>query len=225
MSLKMRLAVGAMTIAVVAGAGLAIADRAKAEGVYDGVYIGVTGGYVFGQGEFNAPSASPLVSEDGKADLEGGMVGGLVGYDHSFGNGLVVGVVGDLSWLGAEGDVSNASSVSNLDLSVDWLGTVRGRLGFEVGDALIYGTGGVAFGGIDSSIRIDGSGEVGSDTGTQVGWTLGVGANYMLNENIMLGIEYLYVDLGEAGLDYGAAGTSDVDVHMNVIRGSVGFKF
>jgi outer membrane immunogenic protein len=227
--MKILIAAGTMSAAVIAGAGLASAgdigtDVASAS-VYDGFYLGVTGGYVIGEGDFTAPSDSLLASEDGKADLDGGMIGGLVGYDYSFGNGLVVGVVGDMSWLGAEGDVSNGSSAYSMDLSVDWLGTLRGRVGFELGDALIYGTGGMAFGGVESSLHLDGTGEIGSDDSTQIGWTLGVGANYMLSDNIMLGVEYLYVDLGEATHDYGADESSDVDVHMNLIRGSVGFKF
>lgn len=225
MSLKLRLAFGVMSASVIAGVGLLTAAPAKAEGVYDGLYLGATGGYVIGQGEFSTPASSPLVNEEGKSDLEGGMIGGLVGYDHSFGNGLVVGVAGDISWLGVDSQITNAGSAFSQSISVDWLGTVRGRIGFEMGDALIYGTGGLAFGGVETSLNLDGSGELGSDSATQIGWTVGAGVNYMLNDNLMLGIEYLYVDLGESKHDYGLAGNGDIDVHMNIIRGTVGFRF
>jgi outer membrane immunogenic protein len=172
------------------------------------------------------------VSEDGRADLEGGMIGGLVGMDYAFGNGLVIGAVGDISWLNASGTadvepeiVNPTGSDYSVDASLNWLGTVRGRVGFEVGNALIYGTGGLAFGAVDADLHEDGSGNIGSDSSTQVGWTLGAGVNYMATENVMLGVEYLYVDLGESSYDFGNAGNADVDLNMSIVRGTLGFKF
>ena len=202
-------------------------------------YIGVTGGYGFGDADVNgslrrdhSKPLSELVSEDGKSDLNGGMIGGLVGFDYSFGNGLVIGAVGDMSWLNASGNadvepsiINRSGSDYNVDTSLSWLGTIRGRVGFEMGDALIYGTGGLAFGGIDAELRASGFGKITSDSHTQVGWAAGAGVNYMATDNMMLGIEYLYVNLGEDSYDFGSTGDADIDLNISMVRAMLGFKF
>ena len=43
-------------------------------------------------------------SLDGSIDVEGFVLGGQAGYDFDFGNGMVLGVVGDMSWSDMDGD-------------------------------------------------------------------------------------------------------------------------
>lgn len=234
----------AAVAAVVAGAG-GISSAYAADvspgktSLYDGFYIGVTGGYGGGNADVNAELRkdhadrnSALVSEDGKTDLQGGMIGGLVGYDYSLGNGFVIGALGDFSWTGLDGtaDVEPArrglfGSDYSVDTSVNWLATVRGRIGYEFGNALIYGTGGLAFGGVEAGLNDQDHGGIGNVNDTQVGWTIGAGINYMATEHLMLGAEYLYVDLGKQSYDFGRTGNADVDVNMNIIRGTISYKF
>ena len=234
-SARLATTAGAAIVAVFATSSVAQAQDSQG----GGFYIGVTGGYGFGDANVNgslrrdhADPLSQIVSEDGKSDLDGGMIGGLVGFDYSLGNGFVIGAVGDLSWMNASGNADVEPSIINLtgsdynvDTSLNWLGTFRGRVGFEVGDALIYGTGGVAFGGVDAELRASGFGEISSDSNTQIGWTVGAGVNFMATDNIMLGIEYLYVDLGEGSYNFGNTGDADIDLNMSIVRGTVGFKF
>lgn len=197
-----------------------------------GCYIGVIGGYGTGDADFDANlrnRADDLIPEDGKADLGGGMVGGLVGCDYGIGNGLVLGVAGDFSWTGINGDTDLDPSVGVSDYSIDtevnWLGTARAKLGFELGDAVIYGTGGLAFAGIEAELHQDGVGNIDSDSGTQLGWTLGAGITYMVSDHLMIGAEYLYVDLGDESFDFGSSGDTDADINMHIFRGSIGYRF
>lgn len=105
-----------------------------------------------------------------------------------------------------------ASSLQH-EKSVDWLGTVRGRLGYAITPTfLAYGTGGLAYGGVTAStlvaqrwngaagILLDSSGAAGRYSGTRVGWTLGGGVEWMFSPNLSLKAEYLYYDLG--GVSY-----------------------
>jgi outer membrane immunogenic protein len=49
---------------------------------------------------------------------------------------------------------SNSLGMTSVNAGVDWLGTVRGRLGYLVTPAmLIYGTGGLTYGGVHASVR------------------------------------------------------------------------
>jgi outer membrane immunogenic protein len=231
-----------VAVAALVVAGLVSPAQAADESVgpgWSGFYFGVTGGYALGEANIDADllsdsanSLSQVVSEDGKADLEGGMVGGLVGYDHDLGNGIVIGIVGDVSWSGLGGGVDVKPSVtgvsgSDYDMNTDlsWFGTVRGRLGYDLGDAMIYATGGLAMGGVEADLKEDIVGHLSSDSGVQVGWTVGGGINYMATEHLMLGVEYLYVDLGSASYDFGSYGDADTDVNMSIVRGSLSFRF
>jgi outer membrane immunogenic protein len=102
---------------------------------------------------------------------------------------------------------------TSTDLSVtkdiDWLGTLRGRLGFLVTPTfLVYGTGGLAYGKVQSTTQISqaynqavngvaGSwGSSSSYSETRVGWTVGGGGEWKLAPKISLKGEYLYYDLG-----------------------------
>ncbi len=38
------------------------------------------------------------------------------------------------------------------DNTLDWFGTVRARVGYTVGAALLYGTGGLAIGGVQDKL-------------------------------------------------------------------------
>ena len=101
-------------------AGIGWSSTAEAAGLsggaaspWGGFYFGLTGGYAGGNVDVNAKlrqdysdELSRVVSEDGNGNLSGGMIGGMIGYDYALGNGLVVGAVGDLSWLGTNGDVN-----------------------------------------------------------------------------------------------------------------------
>ncbi len=75
-----------------------------------------------------------------------------------------------------------------------------------------------------------------SSSQTLVGWTVGAGDEYMINNNLTLRVEYLYVNLGHfSGADSvavssGAASPSSFtanysDVSFNVVRGGANWKF
>jgi outer membrane immunogenic protein len=76
---------------------------------------------------------------------------------------------------------------------VDWFGTARGRLGYAVGNALIYGTGGLAYGQVNSHIENSTTYTV---SNTNTGWTAGAGVEYRFTSAISAKAEYLYVNLG-----------------------------
>lgn len=230
----MGVGIAALMAAAISSSSAHASDLTVKKTDHSGCYVGLTGGYGFGQANVDAELAGPggaMVSEDGKSDLSGGMIGGLVGCNFSVGNGLVLGVAGDMSWANVNGnaDLDNSLSVGNspydVDVGVNWLGTARAIVGYEFGNAMIYGTGGLAVAGVGADLHLDGSGNIESDNSTQYGWTIGAGLNYMITDNVMIGTEYLYADFGEHGYDFGSAGKADVDFDMHIIRGTIGYRF
>ena len=136
--------------------------------------------------------------------------------------------------------------------SANWLGTVRGRVGFAFDRALIYGTGGLAFGNVKSSTsvglnahcvsvdcsspNVDANGVwSGSKSSVKFGWALGGGAEYAFTDRVSLKAEYLHYDLGKVSYalsaDAGAAalipasGRVSAKISGDIARIGVNFRF
>jgi outer membrane immunogenic protein len=133
---------------------------------------------------------------------------------------------------------------ANGSVKLDWLGSTRGRVGYAAFDnrLLIYGTGGVAYGGASSHLdvfdAVDGFFfSSGGGSSSRTGWTAGGGVEYALTNNIILGAEYLYYDLGSrhfsivpnpaASNFFGAAVFSQtkIDFTGSVARARISYKF
>jgi outer membrane immunogenic protein len=231
-------------VAMFAGAAQAEDYSAPASSSWTGGYIGVTGGYGWGDSDFDADvvdsadNSNIVESLNGSIDVDGFLLGGQAGYDFDFGNGMVLGVVGDMSWAGIDGDtcVEDAPGcIGDPDDSyafaeVNWIAMVRARAGFNTGPALFYGTGGLAIADAEASATfIEGDTDPRrSDSNTHLGWVIGAGAEYRMTENMSLGAEYLHVELGRE--DYAMRGTavdilSDSDLTLDIVKASVNYRF
>jgi outer membrane immunogenic protein len=171
-----------------------------------------------------------------------GFIGGAqAGYNYQFSNSFLVGVEADIQGAGIRGENSfiagsawtpyldnwfefdrAAIGATTITAHTDWLGTLRGRVGYLYTPTfLIYATGGLAYGGARSatyqahfvsnnftwwdhwgttslSLPFASTGGVGRYDQTRVGWTVGGGLEWMFAPNLSLKAEYLYYDLGTA---------------------------
>jgi outer membrane immunogenic protein len=228
---------------------------------WSGFYVGVHGGY--GGGTFDYPmnvttdlnsdsdlDESPLdnLDYDFGADLTAsGFFGGLqAGWNWQI-DSIVLGVEGDIALSDITGEIEIYSDTANSTISggstVEWFGTARLRGGFlATSDLLIYATGGLAWGSVNSGYNLDLGGLGGIDddtTESHMGWTVGGGFEYAVTESISLKTEYLYVDLGDAELldldlvtalgyepIYGTANLSiDQDISFHTVKAGVNFRF
>jgi outer membrane immunogenic protein len=154
--------------------------------------------------------------------------GGQIGYNWQFGQG-VAGFEADIDGLAQQSRTgtlgttigpfpfAGAPEVINSQItstrSLDYLGTIRGRLGYlATPSLLLYGTGGGAYGGVSASTSIAQSNNdcvffpgdclainaasFGSASTTRFGWTVGAGGEWMFAPNWSAKAEYLYYDLG-----------------------------
>jgi len=95
------------------------------------------------------------------------LAGMHLGYNWQTQRNFVIGVEGDVDFLDG----------------IDYLATVRGRLGYSFGPTLAYVTGGAAFLGAQ-----DGAGDDVTDTG----YVAGLGIERKIRDNISIGAEALY---------------------------------
>jgi outer membrane immunogenic protein len=125
---------------------------------WSGFYIGANVGATFDDSDVDVLDDEAVLA-----------AGGHIGYNWQSPGGLVLGVEGDVNYLDVDG--------------IDYLATVRGRLGYAFGPTLVYGTGGAAFIGLDDEVFADDS-----DTG----YVAGLGIERKWSQNVSFGLEGLY---------------------------------
>ncbi len=97
-----------------------------------------------------AAPISPIRLRPGSFKTSGGLVGGTLGYNWQVGQ-AVFGLEGDIDWSNIRGSAF-CGGVTSCETKNDWLGTVRGRLGYAFDRFMPYVTGGLAVGDIKTSI-------------------------------------------------------------------------
>ncbi|MCC7251546.1 outer membrane beta-barrel protein, partial [Hyphomicrobium sp.] len=187
---------------------------------WTGFYIGAHGGYAWS--DIDYPGLNPYVAPPApcggcgppRASLEGGLLGGQVGYNFQFSN-LVLGIEVDYAF----GDLSETVRDGNYLVQtheISGLGSVRGRLGYAIGDNILpYVTGGWGWAkaslgqSCPNDARAVVSGYCSGVTATQGGphnltdeqtidgWVLGGGVEYRISDNWSIKAEYLHYDFDE----------------------------
>jgi outer membrane immunogenic protein len=189
---------------------------------WTGFYVGVNGGGGWSNstgdlfcetparvvGGFGCSSSAPGTLKPG-----GGIFGGQAGYNFQTGP-FVWGIETDIQWSGIKASATSAvpccvgiagdTGVGTTSQSLDWFGTVRGRMGYTLWDrGLLYGTGGLIYGQekVSGSLTfpVAGYGPA-SDASTHAGWTAGGGFEYAFTNNVTGKIEGLYYDMGSQTL-------------------------
>ena len=179
---------------------------------WTGFYLGINGGYAWGNSDWDLPAIS--------VKPKGWMVGGTVGYNWQSG-GIVYGLEGDFDW--ADMSDSTACGAFTCRTRNNWLATARGRLGYAFDRWLPYLTGGGAFGRVEALVP-----GLASASDTLTGWTVGGGIEYAFLGNWTAKVEYLYVDLGKFNCGASctpALATSNVDFTENIVRAGINYKF
>jgi outer membrane immunogenic protein len=177
---------------------------------WSGLYGGTHGGYGFGDADYaflgvpNATARFAPVTVGGRfgQSVDGGALGGHFGFNHQFGN-LLVGLESGFTWSALKGSSTDpfAPAITptvTYDTELEWIATLTPRLGVVAGRWLIYGKGGVAAARARSTLvsTTPGPAKVFEEANGYLGWTAGIGAEYALSPNWIVGLEYNFTDLG-----------------------------
>jgi outer membrane immunogenic protein len=258
----MRTAASLIALATALGFSATVASAADMPpAAYDwtGFYFGVNAGAAFNNSglenslDYIGAGPSPIgrIHTNENADDTAFTGGALFGYNWQM-DQVVLGFETDFNYIGFNSDehktFNNYSGGGGNDitqsLSMDgsWFGTVRGRLGYAIDNLLFYGTGGLAYGSPEAQSDLRAYTSTGLEIGkskasaddVSLGWTAGAGMEYGIG-NWSLGVEYLYVDLGEtdwsakvtgiAGdkTDYKTSGS--VDYQFSTVRATAKLRF
>jgi outer membrane immunogenic protein len=113
---------------------------------------------------------------DAAGDLDGFLGGLQVGYNWQFSRNWVFGIEADISAT----DMNNAPASH-----IDYLGTLRARVGYTWDRTMLYGTGGLAWNRTS----------VGGFHDTDTGYALGAGIEWAFAPNWSAKVEYMYYNL------------------------------
>lgn len=156
--------------------------------------------------------------------------GGQIGYNWQRDPRWVIGVEGDWDFTNAvysfcrQTNTLSAACSDNffgfetIGSQTRWLSTARARLGVTVGNFLLYGTGGAAFGRVDTNLRqsclLAGCGlsttSLAASTSfqnTRAGWVAGLGVETPTIGNWSARLEWLHIDLGTITDAFATVGT------------------
>ncbi len=160
---------------------------------WSGVYFGGHVGY--SRGNAQVTLADPDVTNFGHSF--GSLTGGVqVGYNYVLPSRILLGVEADFSFMNSlsADDVAwfRTTAVTDIAEKVDYMGTLRGRLGYAFQHWMIYATGGYAWslgrflqtpGAIDDQDKL---------LHLHSGWSVGAGTEVALAPMWTLRLEYLY---------------------------------
>ncbi|MFN0263257.1 outer membrane protein [Tepidamorphus sp. 3E244] len=187
---------------------------------WDGFYAGIFGGGAFGDSRQDN-TAGPTT---GDYDIDGGFVGIFTGHNWQRGR-VVYGIERDFAF----GDISGQTTNNCVDLcftDVNWVSTIRGRIGYDMGRFMPYLTAGVGFGEVDVGTKLAGADPPLSNDDINVGLAVGAGIEAKVTRRINARVEYMWVDLGDTYYHIpaqGQAGIVDADIHM--VRAALSYQF
>jgi outer membrane immunogenic protein len=161
---------------------------------WTGFYIGANAGYGW------AASPEQLVYYEYTPGLTptGGFAGAQIGYNWQYSPHFVFGVEADIQFasISDRAIVDDDSYSLTTDARLNWFGTVRGKIGYATGNALIYATGGLAYGSLHKEYTYtDDSTYYGNATVT--GYAVGAGLEYKWSPNFGVKAEYQYLNFGK----------------------------
>jgi len=226
---------------------------------WTGFYVGGNIGYSWGRSSdystLTNGAGTVLFGDTDRTNMDGVVGGGQIGYNWQMQNWLW-GLEADIQGTDEKGShyytcpigVCTPGAVIlfapgpavpiALNQKIDWFGTVRGRVGVLASPTvLLYATGGLAYGEVDSNETIGVVAQAFSYSDTRVGYTVGGGIEGVIGGNWTAKLEYLYVDLGKTSGTFattlaaaplgGGVLTSYYSSRItdNVLRVGVNYKF
>ena len=213
---------------------------------WSGCYIGGHAGGGWGQKSWTDPAVANF--EFARHDVDGALAGGQVGCDIQSG-AFVFGVEGSASWADIDGSSLDLLSPGRVTLrdhsSIDFLGTLTGRIGWAFDRSLLYVKSGGAvandkYRATCDNVVLVGTGCTGRVAGTQFyaadetrwGWLVGAGFEYAFTPNWSAKIEYNYIDFGRERLDFrgpifasGLTARFDIEQHLHVVKAGLNYRF
>ncbi len=219
---------------------------------WTGAYFGINAGAAFdNKQEFTTTANRTDGIGNTRFSDSGFSAGGQLGYNYEFqgfgnpGSGIVVGLEADAMYMDTSKSVNTITNggTASFRSGLDFLGTARGRLGYAFNTFMIYGTGGFAYGNVNSRVVsvYNGTTDLQSQSGFNTGYVYGGGIEYALptgsflnffhSSAVTLKAEYLRYELDSSNLRDASVNTVVLQPGLkvknegNIARIGLNYKF
>ncbi len=192
----------ASTILASSGSVFAADISAAAPISWDGFYLGAHLGYADGEFTNYDKSSSHCwyCEANYGSDTNGIIGGGTVGYNFTAGQ-ILLGVEGELGISKISGSATDTTYydpyLPKTSVDMNYYGTVAGRLGYIVGDFLLYGKAGWGFMNADMNWKDPGYDAHASGSEFLNTWVYGGGVEYAYSPSVSVKLEYLRFQLDQ----------------------------
>lgn len=193
-------------------------------GNWDGAFIGAFVGAGWGLAD-HVPGGGGVGND---VDLSGWLAGVDIGYNVTVGSGLVLGVVADIAWANLSGTnedppVPAPGAFDEVSQDIDWMGSLRGRVGFDGGAFLPYLTAGLAVAHSNrETVNLPVTTEFDN---THFGWTVGAGVEFAVSEELSIDLLYRYSDYGSKVYNPSPATVPEVGLTTHTIQAGLHWNF
>src|SRR6476660_4508285 len=220
----------ALTITLSGVSSLALADersdtRAGAQN-WTGFYVGGHVGESFGSAKAILSEPPTTSSRIAFESLYGGI---HAGYNSRLPSGILLGIEADISfpnYFGADDHVWAAkTATSHVTEKVDYVGSVRGRLGLVFDRWLAYGTGGLAWSSGHFFQSAPGADGGDPRSGIRTGWSLGGGIAAPIDRAWSARLEYLYSHFGSSDVVFASGARYESAFDLHAVRLGLDRKF
>jgi outer membrane immunogenic protein len=195
---------------------------------WTGCYVGVQAGYMWSNVDGVGTNIAGLFPVPYDYDVDGFVGGGHVGCNYQRGS-IVLGVEGDLEGSAADGSTIEVAGTNTYEheTEVNWMASIRGRLGYASGPGLFYLTAGWAWAEVDHSVGFAGAAApFHTYSETRDGWTIGGGYEIFMARGVTARIEYRYTDLGSvSSINVGSNSIDRNDMDFHAVRLGLTAKF
>lgn len=195
-----------------------------------GFYLGGHAGMLFGNA--TAALGDPTgISASGGTSPYGTFAGGMQGgYQWNLPSHWMLGVEADLSFANFQdtGQVLSyrATGAGGADEQLEFLGTLRGRLGYSLGGWTPFVTGGLAWASTRFSLTDFTTGNEDATPGQwRLGYAVGGGVDYALDPKWSARLEYLYTNLGPRGFTFASPSRYDSQYDFHQFRAGLNYHF
>ncbi len=186
---------------------------------WSGWYVGGHVGYSRGFGRNTLFDSGPTASDASFGSLFGGL---QFGYNYLLPSHLLVGIEGDISFPNFLEDgvvTSRMTATSTVTEKLDFVSTLRGRVGYAFDRLLVYGTGGFAW----SEARfLEDPGLINDEDQVlrlRAGWAAGAGVELAVAPGWTARLEYLYDHFGQAsGVFPSGTGYESTSIDLHSLR-------
>lgn len=219
-------AVGALTLPASAGS-------------WNGFYIGLNAGGAFGDTDWTNVSngtggATTIDFDPGETisqSVDGVVAGGQIGYNYQMSNWLFgIELTGETLDYDETTVNNNGDPTEFVSSEINWLATASLRAGWTWDDSVVYLKGGYAMSKVNTDhVDPPGGATRYSTDEDHGGWIAGAGVEHQIGDNVSLGLEYNYIDLGNQDHTGVATGTgtvvNDIDVTLQTVTARLSYHF